>query len=295
MGRKDIGEKILESYNDVFADIVNVLLFHGETRLAEMDLEEQGPRDAYKADGELREMERDVIKRWKRGELRIASIGMENQSAPDSAMPLRVLAYDGAEYRAQLLKGNQQKSLYPIVTIVLYFGYEREWKQKLTLKDCLTIPEELQPYVNDYRMNLFQIAFLEQEQLDQFQSDFKVVADYFVQMRKTHDYVPTTQELNHVQETLQLLSIMTNDRRFEEVYNEDKVSKEGGPKNMCEVLDRIESKGVHKGVSIGVNIGVDLMAKLIDILMGENRYEDVKKVTKDAAYRKQLMHQYGLE
>ncbi len=248
MGRKDIGEKILESYNDVFADIVNVLLFHGEKKLAETELEEQGPRDAYKADGKLREMERDVIKRWKRGELRIASIGMENQSTPDSAMPLRVLAYDGAEYRAQLLKGNSQKSLYPIVTIVLYFGYEREWKQKLTLKDCLTIPEELEPYVNDYRMNLFQIAFLEQEQVDLFQSDFKVVADYFVQMRKTHDYVPTAQELNHVQETLQLLSIMTNDHRFEEVYNEDKASKEGGARNMCEVLDRIENRGLEKGM-----------------------------------------------
>ena len=30
MAEKDISEKILESYNDVFADIVNVLLFDGE-------------------------------------------------------------------------------------------------------------------------------------------------------------------------------------------------------------------------------------------------------------------------
>ena len=30
MAEKDISEKILESYNDVFADIVNVLLFNGE-------------------------------------------------------------------------------------------------------------------------------------------------------------------------------------------------------------------------------------------------------------------------
>ena len=61
-------------------------------------------------------------------------------------MPLRVLAYDGAEYRAQLLKGNPQKVLYPIVTIVLYFGYEQEWKRGLSLKEAakraqLTVPE----------------------------------------------------------------------------------------------------------------------------------------------------------
>ena len=30
MGSKDIVEKTLESYNDVFADIVNVLLFDGD-------------------------------------------------------------------------------------------------------------------------------------------------------------------------------------------------------------------------------------------------------------------------
>ena len=72
-------------------------------------------------------------------ECSLASIGIENQSDPDAVMPLRVLAYDGAEYRAQLLKGNPQKVLYPIVTIVLYFGYENEWKQKLTLKECLRV------------------------------------------------------------------------------------------------------------------------------------------------------------
>ena len=30
MGSKDITEKTLEAYNDVFADIINVLLFNGE-------------------------------------------------------------------------------------------------------------------------------------------------------------------------------------------------------------------------------------------------------------------------
>ncbi len=30
MGQKDIAEKTLEAYNDVFADIVNVLLFNGK-------------------------------------------------------------------------------------------------------------------------------------------------------------------------------------------------------------------------------------------------------------------------
>lgn len=35
MGEKDITEKILEDYNDVFADIINGLLFQGECNLTE--------------------------------------------------------------------------------------------------------------------------------------------------------------------------------------------------------------------------------------------------------------------
>ena len=39
MGEKDITEKILEDYNDVFADIINGLLFQGEQRVLPEDLE----------------------------------------------------------------------------------------------------------------------------------------------------------------------------------------------------------------------------------------------------------------
>ena len=89
MAEKDITQKILESYNDVFADIVNVLLFDGEQVIHPDELEDQAPRSAYKADGRVREMERDVAKRWTKNNIRIACVGLENQSEPDAAMPLR--------------------------------------------------------------------------------------------------------------------------------------------------------------------------------------------------------------
>ena len=39
MGEKDITEKNLEAWNDVFADIVNVLLFDGKRLIKEQELE----------------------------------------------------------------------------------------------------------------------------------------------------------------------------------------------------------------------------------------------------------------
>lgn len=62
------------------------------------------------------------------------------------------------------------------MTLVLYFGHERPWSGPLTLKERLKIPKVFEPYVNDYRVNLFQIAYLTREQVNLFQSDFKVVA-----------------------------------------------------------------------------------------------------------------------
>ena len=37
MGQKDMAEKLLADYNDVFADIVNVLLFDGRDEVSEDD------------------------------------------------------------------------------------------------------------------------------------------------------------------------------------------------------------------------------------------------------------------
>lgn len=81
-----------------------------------------------------------------------------------------------------------------------------------------------------------------------FQSDFRIVADYFVQMRESGDYIPDPQRISHVYETMQLLSAMTQDDRFEEAYHD---ATEGGLKNMCEVLDKIEDRGRKEGRAEG--------------------------------------------
>lgn len=246
MGQKDITEKILEAYNDVFSDVVNVLLFDGEVVLKPDELEEQASRSAYKADGKYREIERDVAKRWKNENIRVACIGLENQTESDADMPLRIMGYDGAEYRAQL--NLDQKDRYPVITLVLYFGHKKHWDKPLSLMERLKVPEKFKPFVNDYKVNLFEIAFLDEEKVKLFKSDFKVVADYFVQLRKTGNYVPNAEQIVHVKETLGLLSIMTNDSRFEDALNADAYFYDGKEiKNMCDVLDRVENKGRAEG------------------------------------------------
>lgn len=289
MAEKDISEKILESYNDVFSDIVNVLLFDGKQVLSPDELEDQTPRAVYKTDGKLREIERDVAKRWKNGNVRIACIGFENQTVADPDMPLRVMGYDGAEYRAQLLSDQSAANRYPVVTLVLYFGHKKPWDGPTSLKERLNIPEEFAKYVNDYKLNLFQIAYLTKEQVQMFRSDFRIVADYFVQKRENGNYIPSSQEIRHVQETLQLLSVMTNDHRFEDVLNES-IPEEGGPHNMCDVLDRVE----NKGIAVGMEKGEDMVTLLVKKLLDSGRLDDVKRITEDKEYRRKLLQELSI-
>ena len=215
-------------------------------------------------------------------------------------MPLRVMGYDGAEYRAQLL--GDSENLYPVVTLVLYFGHDKPWNGPLSLKERLNIPKEFEPYINDYKINLFQIAYLTHEQVELFRSDFKVVADYFVQKRENGDYIPSSQDLTHVQETLQLLSIMTNDNRFKEAYNTNTDGQKGGPRNMCDVLDKVESRGIAKGIAKGVAKGKaegeiegkNQMALLVKKLLDQGRIDDVKRASEDEVYRDQLIKEFGI-
>ena len=294
MAGKDTTEKILEAYNDVFSDIVNVLLFQGEEVLKADELEDQAPRAYYKADGKVHEIERDVAKRWKKEQIRLACIGVENQTGIDPDMPLRVISYDGAEYRAQLLE-KENAVRYPVVTLVLYFGHKKHWNQAKSLLERVDVPEKFRPFVNDYKINLFEIAYLTRKQVELFQSDFRIVADYFVQKREKNDYTPSAQTMRHIQETLQLLSVMTGDHRFEDVCNDQ---QEGGPQNMCEVLERVENRGIQigmqKGTQSGIQQGEDMFALLVKKLLECGRMDDIRRATEDRAYRQKLMKELSI-
>ena len=240
MAEKDITEKNLEALNDVFADIVNVLLFKGEQVINEKDLEADTTKSMFKADSKIHEQERDVSKFWKNGEIRISILGIENQTAQDSDMPLRVISYDGASYKQQLLD-KKQKKRYPVTTLVLYFGTEEKWSKAKHLYDCFEVPVKLKPFVNDYKINVFNIAFLSPKTIAMFKSDFKIIAEYFRAKRLNQKYKGSKEKLKHANETLKMFSALTGDDSFEKVYNEGNFKK--GGITMCDVVERIRNDG----------------------------------------------------
>ena len=251
MGQKDITEKLLEDYNDVFADIINGLIFNGEQRILPESLENTQVHSQYKAeDGKVHELERDVAKYWKDKKVELAICGIENQSSVEKNMPFRIIGYDGASYRSQLLE--ERKEILPVMTIVLYFGTNRHWYGKKNIKGLMKIPEELNDYINDYEMKVFEIAWLTEAEINRFHSDFKIVANFFVQKRKNKNYIPDDPtEIRHVDEVLKLLQVMTGDERYQMIFNRKK-----GVHSMCDVAERLEKMGIEKGLKQGIGEGI---------------------------------------
>ena len=263
MGQKDITQKNFEAYNDVFSDIVNGTLFDGREVIKPEALVDAMAKSQYKADDNvIHEQERDVAKYWtdKNCYIRLALLGVENQLAIDMDMPLRVSGYDGSSYRDEMnhdeivideetgKKHKIRHERYPVVTIVLYFG-KTPWKKPLRLYDVLKISDELKPFVSDYKINLIDVPRLTREQVEKFTSDFQIIADYFVQLNESNDYVPKEKTIKHVYSFLKLMSVLTQDDKYVEMGK--KISNEMEGFNMCKVLDRAEARGEARGQAIG--------------------------------------------
>ena len=278
MGQKDITQKNFEAYNDVFSDIVNGTLFDGREVIKPEALVDAMAKSQYKADDNvIHEQERDIAKYWidENCYIRLALLGVENQLAIDMDMPLRVIGYDGSSYRDEMNQdeividertGKKHKirhERYPVVTVVLYFG-KTPWKKPLSLYDVLKISDNLKPFVNDYKINLIDVPRLTGEQVEKFTSDFQIIADYFVQLNESNDYVPKDKIIKHADSFLKLMSVLTQDDKYVEMSKEISHGKEGF--NMCEVLDRAEARGEARGQAIG-----EARGKAIGEAMGEAR------------------------
>ena len=283
MQEKDITQKMLERHNDVFSDIVNVLLFGGKKVVAEESLFDSVTDSVLKIDKRVRIQDRDVAKYWKDSQINIALFGLENQTTPNKLMPLRVISYDGTEYGKQSRTENIDKKKYPVISLVLYLGFEQKWLYPKNLLGIIDVDEKLKPYVNDYKINLFEIAYLDREIIDSFKSDFWILADYLYQMRVNKNYIADKKSIGHIEELLMLMSAMTGDKRFEEIIDEANTKE---VVNMCEVLDIVEARGIEKGA--------DIISRLNTILAKEGDLDKIIKANTDKKYRNELLKKYNL-
>ena len=256
MGQKDLRGKLLEDYEDVFSDIFNGLVF-GNNVIKQQYLKTAATESVYKLEnGVYKDQLRDVLKEYTDScLLEIGSLGIENQSTLDNYISVRVMGYDYTKYRSQIVRNKYP--LLPVITIVLNFS-DKPWNETKNLHSIMNIPKEFKSYVQDYKVMVFDIAFLEDEIIERFTSDFKLVAKFFKNKRLGKTDLFENDKICHVQELMDFLAVFTNDDRYKEIKSElVKLEKEGGPVRMCHVAQALEEKGIEKGIRQGIEKGIE--------------------------------------
>lgn len=250
-----MAEKKLEDYPEVFTNIVNTLLFSDSSIHLDENKIIDGPTESiYKAEEKDKEQRRDTFKYYDVGNKGIlfcvAAYGIENQSTIDNVMPVRIMNYDASAYKSQVfgLKSSskqtnqKRKRIYPVITIVLNFS-EKEWKTSRSLHDMMALPSDLAKYVQDYKINVFDVAFLEDDVIEKFTSDFKAVARFFKDKRLRLEANDTI-EIKHPAEIADLFSVFTGDEGYRNAVPEIIKKKEKGEViTVCTYTETIRDSG----------------------------------------------------
>ena len=250
MAEKDITEKLLTDIDEVFADIYNNLCFNGENIIKPDDLSSASVTTAFISNDVTRGLISDVSKIYKNSNLTLALLNIENQSTEDSDMPFRIIGYEGAKYNSQLISGSDER--YVVATLVLNFNTKKRWSTPKSIKESLKnkYPIELDEYINDYKVNVIDVAFMDKEDIEKLNSDFKAVAKYYYLKRNNIEDFEELGDCNlkYPVQTFATMKALTGDSRFEIAYNDYvETHKDDKGVTMEKILDDLINKGKSEG------------------------------------------------
>lgn len=237
-------------WNDVFADVVNVNLFHGEQKIKPDELESVPVEMNYSdLEGKHHLLVQDIIKRVERMGVCIAFLGCENQKQISNIMPIRDMGYTYALYAKQvreIMAENKERNqeayakgihdnqkLVPVITFILYFG-NKKWERPLSLLDILDIPEEdrelWEQQIGNHRIHVISVAEQAEDIRKLYRSDFKVIADYLAARQNGDELyrtiVQVPKSIIHKDDLLDMLKALSGDKRTAEVINMLKQERE---------------------------------------------------------------------
>lgn len=249
MGQKDLAAKQFERSPEVFADVINVLIFEGEQIVSPKDLQPAPTESLYPAvNGVLRNQYNDVSKYEIRNGRIAVQYTLENQSGSDYKIVLRKAGYEGAVYRQQYDGGET----YPVITLVLYWG-DAAWNVTSDLYHFFQkkgIHGLARKYIDNVRVHVYPMKYLSRQVRQRFRGDMKIVADYLAEGKK---YEPTEQKIVDVDGTMRMLHALTGDMNFiNNIEKLEEIQKRGGQVTMCEVVDKFVQRGREQGIKEGI-------------------------------------------
>ena len=229
MSQKDLTEKYLEAYPDVFADIINALLYQGEQIVLAENLQPAPTETLYKSKlGIMRNQFHDVSKYEMHHNKIKMQYTLENETSIKRKTILRKAGYEGAVYREQY----DGKRIYPFISILLYWGKSR-WSAPRNLFQLFgqDVPDKSREYIDNMYLHVYEMAHLPKRVRKRFHSDMRIVVDYLAEGKA---YIPSNTKIIHLEALLLMLKALTGDVRYEDIIPDMKeTEKKMGGVSMC--------------------------------------------------------------
>ena len=193
MGQRDLYQSDFYEDKSRFADVFNGILFGGKEVMKPEELEtEDSVMVSIRNKKTAKKVIADKVRKW-RGQY-VSIMALENQTYVDYRMVLRVMEeevigydkqrkeayyqkrkrgikFEGSEYPSRMKKGQK---FVPIITLVLYMGKDKLWDGARSLYEMLEIDDAVKPFVNDYKLNLFD--YHDYENFDVFKTENRILS-----------------------------------------------------------------------------------------------------------------------
>jgi hypothetical protein len=269
-----------------FADFFNAYLFDGKEilkadELVEKDTDSSSVLAVNNADISV-QAARDLLNVvMSYHGVEYAILGLENQDYIHYAMPFKVEGYDVYSYDRQYkkmkayyketkeLRGDERMSgikktdrFTPVVTVVIYYGSE-PWDGPTCLYDMLDLPEELKPFINNFKVNLVEardnnLVFHNQNNKDLF-SLLKIIYDDMVDRKERREQIKNYEKARTIDKSVRMVIAATSKVNLNEYEKEEDAT-------VCKLWDEVREDGrAEEIVSMGVDFGLskeEIVARL---------------------------------
>ncbi|MBR1853018.1 MAG: Rpn family recombination-promoting nuclease/putative transposase [Lachnospiraceae bacterium] len=333
MGKQDETIYAYLSDKRRFAELFNVGYFGGKSVVDPARLEQVSERSQTTEelsdgmDAKAREPHsyyRDIKMKMQNG-ARFVIAAIENQAMVDYEMPCRIMRYDCNEYWKQIKEIHRTKRdqwaavhggsnkfvekmerkdrLCPVYTMCFYHG-KGAWQGPRSLKDLM----DFEGLDNDWRTRFqdygIRVVCADDaglaERCQEGLREFLQVLNVRRSKRKLQKLFQSKQFQNLDRDTAYAITALTDMQEL--VRNLEDHRNESGGYNMCKAMTEIrrderrkgQKKGQREGQKMGRADGMAKVNKLNELLIQNDRIEDMKRATVDKVYQEQLFIEFGL-
>ena len=315
MGQMDLYQSDFYEDKCRFADVFNGVLFGGREIMKPEELENED--SVIVGTGKSKNLKKvicDKIRRWKGSYVSI--LVLENQSYVDYRMVFRVMEsevigyekqrkeryleqqrenakFNSDEYLSRMKKG--QKYI-PIITLVLYVGKNKLWDGAKSLHEMLELDEEVKPFVNDFKLNLFD--YHDYKDFSMFRTENRLLFEMLANARNKKKMLRVLKQQTHLGEVDEvsakaILGILNLKIDLAKILKKDETGRE--VYDMCKAFEDYKEDGRQLGLKQGRREGkkegeLMMALKLVKNLMRKKKLS-FDEATKYLAISKKLKNE----